>query len=54
MNAVLKTLKDYNTVLMDSKFAAICGITSDDYVKNLDSYIALDIGNGHTLAASSF
>lgn len=54
MNAVLKTLKGYNTVLMDSKFAAICGITCDDYVKNLDSYIALDIGNGHTLAASVF
>ncbi|MGP8024072.1 MAG: DUF1786 domain-containing protein [Methanobacterium sp.] len=54
MKAVLKTLKGYNTVLMDSKFAAICGITCDDYVKNLDSYIALDIGNGHTLAASVF
>jgi uncharacterized protein (DUF1786 family) len=54
MKAVLKTLKGYNTVLMDSKFAAISGITCDDYVKNLDSYIALDIGNGHTLAASVF
>jgi uncharacterized protein (DUF1786 family) len=54
MKAVLKTLKGYNTVLMDSKFAAISGITYDDYVKNLDSYIALDIGNGHTLAASVF
>jgi uncharacterized protein (DUF1786 family) len=54
MKAILKTLKGYNTSLMDSKFAAICGITCDDYVKNLDSYIALDIGNGHTLAASVF
>ncbi len=54
MKAVLKTLKGYNTVLMDSKFAAICGITCDEYVKNLDSYIAIDIGNGHTLAASVF
>jgi uncharacterized protein (DUF1786 family) len=54
MNAVLRTLKGYNTVLMDSKFAARCGTTCDDYVKNLDSYVALDIGNGHTLAASVF
>ncbi len=52
MNAVLRTLKDYNTTLMDSKFAAICGTTCDDYVKSLNSFIAIDIGNGHTLAAS--
>ena len=52
MNGVLKTLKGYDTILMDSKFAAICGTTNDDYVGRLDSYIAVDIGNGHTLAAS--
>ena len=54
MNAVFRTLKGYNITLMDSKFAAICGTTCDDYVENLDSFVALDIGNGHTLAASVF
>lgn len=54
MKAVLRTLKNYNTILMDSKFAAICGATCDEYVESLDSYIALDVGNGHTLAASVF
>ncbi|MDD1774705.1 MAG: DUF1786 domain-containing protein [Methanobacterium sp.] len=52
MNGVLRTLKGFNVVIMDSKFAAICGATCDEYVKDLKKYIALDIGNGHTLAAS--
>ncbi len=52
MNGVLRTLKGYNVVLMDSKFASICGATCDEYVKKLNKFIALDIGNGHTLAAS--
>lgn len=52
MKGVLRSLKGYNVVLMDSKFAAICGATCDEYVKELNNYIALDIGNGHTLAAS--
>jgi len=52
MNGVLRTLKGYNVVIMDSKFASICGATCDEYVKDLDSFIALDVGNGHTLAAS--
>jgi uncharacterized protein (DUF1786 family) len=52
MNGVLRTLKDYKTTVMDSKFAAICGATCDEQVKTLERFIAIDIGNGHTLAAS--
>ena len=52
MNGVLRTLRGYNVAIMDSKFASICGATCDEYVKNLNSFVALDIGNGHTLAAS--
>ncbi len=52
MNGVLRTLKGLNVVIMDSMFAAICGSAYDEYVKDLKKYVALDIGNGHTLAAS--
>ncbi len=52
MNGVLNTLKGYKLTIMDSKFASVCGATCDDYVKDLDSYIIMDIGNGHTLAAA--
>jgi uncharacterized protein (DUF1786 family) len=52
MNGVLSTLKGYDVVIMDSKFASICGTTCDEHVKELNNYIALDVGNGHTLAAS--
>jgi len=52
MKGVLDTLKGYKPTIMDSKFASICGATCDDYVKNLESSIIMDIGNGHTLAAS--
>lgn len=52
MNGVLTTLKGYNATIMDSKFASVCGTTCDNYVKDLNSYIVMDIGNGHTLAAS--
>lgn len=52
MNGVLRTLKGFNVLIMDSKFAAICGAACDEHVKDLEKYIALDIGNGHTLAAS--
>lgn len=52
MNGVLRTLKGYKVVLMDSKFASLCGTTCDEYVKDLDRFIAMDVGNGHTLAAS--
>ncbi|WP_223790722.1 DUF1786 domain-containing protein [Methanobacterium spitsbergense] len=52
MNGVLNTLKGYKPIIMDSKFASICGATCDPIVKELNSYIAIDIGNGHTLAAA--
>jgi len=52
MNGVLRTLKDYKTAVMDSKFAAICGATCDEQVKEFEKFIAIDVGNGHTLAAS--
>jgi len=52
MHGVLKTLKGYKPTIMDSKFASICGATYDPFVKKLNSYIAIDIGNGHTLAAA--
>ncbi len=52
MNAVVKSLKGYKPTMMDSKFASVCGATCDDYVKDLESYIVMDIGNGHTLAAA--
>ena len=38
---------------MDSKFASICGATLDLLsVAEMDNYVAMDVGNGHTLAAS--
>jgi uncharacterized protein (DUF1786 family) len=52
MKGVLKTLKGYKTTLMDSKFASVSGATCDNYVKTLNNYIVMDIGNGHTLAAA--
>ena len=52
MQGVLRTLKGYKTTIMDSKFASICGATLDPHVSQMDSYMALDVGNGHTLAAS--
>ena len=52
MKAVSKTLKGYKPTIMDSKFASLCGATCDEFVKELESYIVMDIGNGHTLAAS--
>jgi uncharacterized protein (DUF1786 family) len=52
MKGVLNTLKGVNVTIMDSKFASICGATCDNYVKKINSYIIMDIGNGHTLAAS--
>ncbi len=52
INAVFRSFKNYNTTLMDSKFASVCGATCDRYVKGLEKFIVMDIGNGHTLAAS--
>ena len=55
MNAVKRTLeknkiKDY--IIMDTKFASIAGMCEDKEAKKLNSFIAVDIGNGHTTAAS--
>lgn len=52
INAVFRSFKGYDTAVMDSKFASVCGATCDRYVRKLDKFIVMDIGNGHTLAAS--
>ncbi|HMK54600.1 MAG TPA: DUF1786 domain-containing protein [Methanobacteriaceae archaeon] len=52
MQGVLRTLKGYNPLIMDSKFAALAGCTCDQVVKNLETFVAMDVGNGHTLAAA--
>lgn len=52
INAVFRMLKGYNTTIMDSKFASVCGATCDRYVKDLEKFVVMDIGNGHTLAAA--
>ena len=39
-------------LLMDTKFASIAGMCFDDVAKTLKSFIVIDIGNGHTTAAS--
>ena len=39
-------------LLMDTKFASICGMCYDKIAKKLNNYIVIDIGNGHTTAAS--
>lgn len=52
INAVFRSFENYNTTVMDSKFASVCGATCDRYVRGLDKFIVMDIGNGHTLAAS--
>ncbi len=52
MNAVKRTLKGFKSIVMDSKFAAVCVATCDKYVQNLNSYVVMDVGNGHTMAAS--
>ena len=46
-------VNDKSLIIMDTKFASICGVTYDKYVRdNLNSYIVMDIGNGHTTVAS--
>lgn len=56
MQAVRRTLEkegiSERPLLMDTKFASIAGMCFDEVVKNLNSYIVIDIGNGHTTAAS--
>ena len=56
MQSVKDSVKDYLNdkalLVMDTKFASICGMCHDSYVKVLNSYIVMDIGNGHTTVAS--
>ena len=56
MQAVRRTLKkegiDKTPLLMDTKFASIAGMCYDELASKLKSYIVIDIGNGHTTAAS--
>ena len=52
MKAVSRTLSGLDPFLMDSKFASVCGATADPLTQELNSYIVMDVGNGHTLAAS--
>ncbi len=39
-------------LIMDTKFASITGMCYDEDASKLNSFIAIDIGNGHTTAAS--
>ena len=40
------------TLIMDTKFASIAGMSFESIKRDLNSYIVIDIGNGHTTAAS--
>ena len=56
MNAVKRTVEsegiDETPLLMDTKFASIAGMCFDEVAEKLNSYIVIDIGNGHTTAAT--
>jgi uncharacterized protein (DUF1786 family) len=56
MNAVRRQVRDEGIdeipLVMDTKFASIAGMCFDEVAEKLDSYIVIDIGNGHTTAAS--
>ena len=56
MRAVERTLQKEgittDCLLMDTKFASIAGMCFDETALKLNSFIAIDIGNGHTTAAS--
>ncbi len=39
-------------LIMDTKFASIAGMCYDEVAEKLNSFIVIDIGNGHTTAAS--
>ena len=39
-------------LIMDTKFASIAGMCYDELASKLNSFIVIDIGNGHTTAAS--
>lgn len=56
MNAVRRTVKDEGIseipLMMDTKFASIAGMCFDEVAEKLQSYVVIDIGNGHTTAAT--
>ena len=56
MQAVRRQIKNEGIetvpLVMDTKFASIAGMCYDDVAKKLNSFIVIDIGNGHTTAAS--
>lgn len=56
MQAVRRQVKNEGIeelpLVMDTKFASIAGMCFDEVAKKLDSFIVIDIGNGHTTAAS--
>ncbi len=56
MRAVRRQIKNEGIeelpLVMDTKFASIAGMCFDEVAKQLNSYIVIDIGNGHTTAAS--
>ena len=56
MNAVRRQIADEGIeeipLVMDTKFASIAGMCYDETAIKLKSFIVIDIGNGHTTAAS--
>jgi uncharacterized protein (DUF1786 family) len=56
MQSVIKSLAkenpEFKPVIMDTKFASIVGVCYDKEVVKLNSFIVMDIGNGHTTVAS--
>ena len=56
MQAVRRQLKSEGieepALVMDTKFASIAGMCYDEVAEKLNSFIVIDIGNGHTTAAS--
>ena len=56
MQAVRRHIKNEGIedipLVMDTKFASIAGMCYDDEALKLNSFVAIDIGNGHTTAAS--
>lgn len=56
MNAVRRQVEgegiEVVPLVMDTKFASIAGMCYDEVASNLNSFIVIDIGNGHTTAAS--
>ena len=56
MQAVRRQVKNERInelpLVMDTKFASIAGMCFDEVASQLNSFIVIDIGNGHTTAAS--